>query len=162
MSETENNLIVHSVTLSPSRRAISVDEYSLDAMHRSSNEKIMNGKHQPMIKQSTVTCAPLSRRNSRPSAKTCWFVLSSFFLSSKKIFHWWFSRRHRAIFAPLPNCDFGPKCTLKQVQNKSQLLYIYFVLYNKPPPAIKDPGPSIFFSNRRILIGAFYSGRGFM
>lgn len=31
-------------------------------------------------------------------------------------------RRNRPVFAPSPKCNFGPKGTLKKVQNNAQLM----------------------------------------
>ena len=51
---------------------------------------------------------------------------------------WVFFRRSRPVFAPSPKCNFGPKGTLKKVQNNNQLMlvaftddYKYFILSNK-------------------------------
>ncbi|CAF1347195.1 unnamed protein product [Rotaria sordida] len=85
-------------------------------------------------------CVPLPRSNNQPTAKTCW--------------------RARSAFAPSPKCNFGPKGTLKKVQNNDQLIVIQDPssqrLHWISPPynilIIRKPGPQTMPEFRELII----------
>lgn len=146
MSDKENDKTIHS-NVPLERRAISVDEYALSMMDKNydekrTNGKMINGKYQQVTKQRSdddYVCALLPRTNNRPSAKTCW--------------------RRRTAFAPSPNCDFGPKCTLKQAKNKADLVVLqdpssqrlHWVSTPDHLLIIRKPGQSTLKEFRKIV-----------
>ncbi|CAF0872632.1 unnamed protein product [Adineta ricciae] len=85
-------------------------------------------------------CAPLPHCNNRPTAKTCW--------------------RARSAFAPSPKSNFGPKATLKKIQNNDQLIVIQDPstqrLHWISPPnnilIIRKPGPQTMLEFRQLIV----------
>ncbi|CAF0755476.1 unnamed protein product [Adineta steineri] len=106
MSENDRNNLSKSIPFQQ-RRAKSADEFALQILNDENLKKktLLNGSHEIIQEYNDdYICAPLPRTNNRPSARTCW--------------------RSRPVFAPSPKCNFGPKGTLKKIQNNDQLIVI--------------------------------------
>ncbi|CAF3405209.1 unnamed protein product [Rotaria sp. Silwood1] len=128
------------------RRSASVGESSLPMCLNDELEIYRENQtttYNPNIRQSDENdyiCVPLPHSNNQATAKTCW--------------------RARSAFAPSPKSNFGPKGTLKKVQNNDQLIVIQDPssqrLHWISPPynllIIRKPGPQTMPEFREIII----------
>lgn len=118
----------------PTRRSVSLGDSPFD-----SNEQIPNQNESCHDKDGYI-CTPLPRTDHPPTAKTCW--------------------RARSAFAPSPKSNFGPKGTLKKVQNNDQLIVIQDPssqrLHWISPPTniliIRKPGPQTMNEFQQLII----------
>ncbi|CAF2575041.1 unnamed protein product [Rotaria sp. Silwood2] len=126
-------------TVNYQRRSVSVGESSLQTCLDDGfeicgeNQTTKYALNIEQLDENDYICAPLPRSNNQPTAKTCW--------------------RARSAFAPSPKSNFGPKGTLKKVQNNDQL--IQRLHWISPPYnilIIRKPGPQTMPEFRELIL----------